>query len=79
MRGKTIVSVMLVVTLAGALCGRAAHAAPLTEAEAKTLGVDAYVYGVDPRAHVLFYWPKEKSPSILDGSWTLPGVKQASM
>ena len=24
------------------------------------------------------YWPKEKAPSILDGSWTPPPVKNAS-
>jgi len=24
------------------------------------------------------YWPKEKDPSILDGSWKVPGVKPAS-
>ena len=23
------------------------------------------------------YWPKETSPSVLDGTWTVPGVKQA--
>jgi hypothetical protein len=22
------------------------------------------------------YWPRETSPSILDGTWTTPGVKQ---
>jgi len=24
------------------------------------------------------YWPREKSPSIIDGSWKVPGVKEAS-
>ena len=24
------------------------------------------------------YWPKESPPSLLDGTWTIPGVKQAS-
>ena len=24
------------------------------------------------------YWPKEKSPSILDGTWKIPAVKEAS-
>ncbi len=24
------------------------------------------------------YWPKETPPSLLDGTWTIPGVKQAS-
>jgi len=24
------------------------------------------------------YWPKENPPSLLDGTWTIPGVKQAS-
>jgi hypothetical protein len=24
------------------------------------------------------YWPKEKPPSILDGSWKIPQVKEAS-
>jgi len=24
------------------------------------------------------YWPKEKAPSIIDGSWKIPPVKQAS-
>ena len=24
------------------------------------------------------YWPKEKAPSILDGSWKIPEVKQVS-
>ena len=24
------------------------------------------------------YWPKEKPPSLLDGTWKVPGVKEAS-
>jgi hypothetical protein len=24
------------------------------------------------------YWPKEQAPSILDGSWKVPAVKEAS-
>ena len=24
------------------------------------------------------YWPKDKAPSILDGSWKIPEVKEAS-
>jgi hypothetical protein len=24
------------------------------------------------------YWPKEKPPSIIDGSWKIPPVKQAA-
>jgi hypothetical protein len=23
------------------------------------------------------YWPKETPPSLLDGTWTIPGMKQA--
>jgi hypothetical protein len=24
------------------------------------------------------YWPKEKTPSVIDGSWKIPPVKQVS-
>jgi hypothetical protein len=46
-----------------------ASAQSLSPTEARQIAEDAYIYG---------YWPKETSPSILNGSWEVPPVVKAS-